>query len=136
MSTVSRIGVGLLGACLCAWPSLAMAHDADFREASRVGDGVAAGWYALALGRWHAGVGGLALAQSVGRETVAVRALQSLDLAVECFSRQGMDPWIVLALTHAAKAYADLKTQITGAVTQYRDEVRDGTFPDKAHGYE
>jgi 3-methyl-2-oxobutanoate hydroxymethyltransferase len=35
-----------------------------------------------------------------------------------------------------AKAYADLKNQITGAVTKYRDEVRDGTFPDKAHGYE
>src|SRR3990170_6084150 len=26
------------------------------------------------------------------------------------------------------KAYADLKTEITRAVTQYRDEVRDGTF--------
>jgi 3-methyl-2-oxobutanoate hydroxymethyltransferase len=34
------------------------------------------------------------------------------------------------------KAYADLKTTITGAVTQYRDEVRDGTFPAKEHGYE
>ena len=34
------------------------------------------------------------------------------------------------------KAYADLKTEITGAVTQYRDEVRDGTFPAKEHGYE
>jgi 3-methyl-2-oxobutanoate hydroxymethyltransferase len=35
-----------------------------------------------------------------------------------------------------AKAYADLKTQIAGAVTKYRDEVRDGTFPDKEHTYE
>jgi 3-methyl-2-oxobutanoate hydroxymethyltransferase len=35
-----------------------------------------------------------------------------------------------------AKAYADLKTEITGAVTRYRDEVRGGTFPDKEHGYE
>lgn len=34
------------------------------------------------------------------------------------------------------KAYADLKTGITRAVTQYRDEVRDGTFPSKEHGYE
>ncbi len=34
------------------------------------------------------------------------------------------------------KAYADLKTEITGAVTRYRDEVRGGTFPDKEHGYE
>jgi 3-methyl-2-oxobutanoate hydroxymethyltransferase len=34
------------------------------------------------------------------------------------------------------KAYADLKTEITGAVTRYRDEVRDGTFPAKEHGFE
>ncbi len=34
------------------------------------------------------------------------------------------------------KPYADLKTEITRAVTQYRDEVRDGTFPAKEHGYE
>jgi 3-methyl-2-oxobutanoate hydroxymethyltransferase len=31
------------------------------------------------------------------------------------------------------KAYADLKTAITGAVTRYRDEVRDGEFPGKEH---
>jgi 3-methyl-2-oxobutanoate hydroxymethyltransferase len=34
------------------------------------------------------------------------------------------------------KAYADLKGEITRAVTQYRNEVRDGTFPAKEHGYE
>jgi 3-methyl-2-oxobutanoate hydroxymethyltransferase len=34
------------------------------------------------------------------------------------------------------KAYADLKTEIKRAVTQYRDEVRDGTFPAKEHGFE
>ncbi|MCC7474507.1 MAG: 3-methyl-2-oxobutanoate hydroxymethyltransferase [Pirellulales bacterium] len=34
------------------------------------------------------------------------------------------------------KAYADLKTDITRAVTQYRDEVRSGTFPANEHGYE
>jgi 3-methyl-2-oxobutanoate hydroxymethyltransferase len=34
------------------------------------------------------------------------------------------------------KAYADLKTEITGSVTRYRDEVRDGTFPAKEHGFE
>jgi 3-methyl-2-oxobutanoate hydroxymethyltransferase len=34
------------------------------------------------------------------------------------------------------KAYADLKSEITRAVTQYRDEVREGKFPDKEHGYE
>lgn len=34
------------------------------------------------------------------------------------------------------KAYADLKSQVTNAVTQYRDEVRSGKFPAKEHGYE
>ena len=34
------------------------------------------------------------------------------------------------------KAYADLKAEITRAVTRYRDEVRDGVFPDKEHGYD
>ncbi len=34
------------------------------------------------------------------------------------------------------KAYADLKTEITSAVTQYRDEVRNGSFPSMEHGYE
>jgi len=34
------------------------------------------------------------------------------------------------------KAYADLKSEITRAVTQYRDEVRAGKFPAKEHGYE
>ncbi len=34
------------------------------------------------------------------------------------------------------KAYADLKADVTRAVTQYCDEVRDGTFPADEHGYE
>jgi 3-methyl-2-oxobutanoate hydroxymethyltransferase len=34
------------------------------------------------------------------------------------------------------KAYADLKGEVTRAVTQYRNEVRDGTFPAKEHGYD
>jgi 3-methyl-2-oxobutanoate hydroxymethyltransferase len=34
------------------------------------------------------------------------------------------------------KPYSDLKTEIMRAVTQYRDEVRDGTFPQKEHGYD
>jgi 3-methyl-2-oxobutanoate hydroxymethyltransferase len=34
------------------------------------------------------------------------------------------------------KAYADLKTEITRAISQYRNEVRDGTFPAKDHGYD
>jgi 3-methyl-2-oxobutanoate hydroxymethyltransferase len=34
------------------------------------------------------------------------------------------------------KAYADLKTEVTRAVTNYRDEVRSGKFPAKEHGFE
>jgi 3-methyl-2-oxobutanoate hydroxymethyltransferase len=34
------------------------------------------------------------------------------------------------------KQYADLKTEITRAVTQFRDEVRDGRFPSAEHEYE
>jgi 3-methyl-2-oxobutanoate hydroxymethyltransferase len=34
------------------------------------------------------------------------------------------------------KAFADLKGEIKRAIGQYRDEVRDGTFPAKEHGYE
>jgi 3-methyl-2-oxobutanoate hydroxymethyltransferase len=39
-------------------------------------------------------------------------------------------------LPRFVKAYADLKTEITRAVTRYRDEVRDGAFPAKEHGYD
>jgi len=35
-----------------------------------------------------------------------------------------------------AKAYADLGTAITQAVTQYRDEVREGTFPGAEQTFE
>lgn len=34
------------------------------------------------------------------------------------------------------KAYADLKTEVTRAVTDYRDEVRSGKFPSQQHGFE
>jgi 3-methyl-2-oxobutanoate hydroxymethyltransferase len=34
------------------------------------------------------------------------------------------------------KAYADLKTEVTRAITDYRDEVRSGKFPAKEHGFE
>ena len=34
------------------------------------------------------------------------------------------------------KQYADLKAEISRAVTKYRDEVRDGTFPEAKHGYD
>jgi 3-methyl-2-oxobutanoate hydroxymethyltransferase len=34
------------------------------------------------------------------------------------------------------KPYADMKSVVQGAVRNFRDEVRDGKFPDAAHGYE
>jgi 3-methyl-2-oxobutanoate hydroxymethyltransferase len=34
------------------------------------------------------------------------------------------------------KPYADLKTEITRAITAYRDEVRSGKFPAKEHTFE
>jgi 3-methyl-2-oxobutanoate hydroxymethyltransferase len=34
------------------------------------------------------------------------------------------------------KQFAHLKDDITGAIRQYRDEVRDGTFPAQEHGFE
>ncbi len=34
------------------------------------------------------------------------------------------------------KAYADLKTDVIRAVSEYRDEVRSGKFPDKTHSFE
>jgi 3-methyl-2-oxobutanoate hydroxymethyltransferase len=39
-------------------------------------------------------------------------------------------------LPRHAKPYADLRTLIAAAVTQYRDEVRQGAFPGKEHGFE
>lgn len=33
------------------------------------------------------------------------------------------------------KAYTDLQASVTGAVTAFRDEVRDGAFPAAEHGY-
>jgi len=39
-------------------------------------------------------------------------------------------------LPRFVKAYADLKGEITRAVTDYRDEVREGKFPADEHGYE
>jgi 3-methyl-2-oxobutanoate hydroxymethyltransferase len=34
------------------------------------------------------------------------------------------------------KPYADLKTEVTRAVTQYRDDVRSGAFPAKEQWFE
>ncbi|HTS34617.1 MAG TPA: SIR2 family protein [Candidatus Solibacter sp.] len=90
-------------------PALAGKYSADFAEAARVGDGVSLGFRALALGRWHVGVGGLALGKQTGdREKVANQALQHLQAAIGYFNKQGMDPWSYYVLLQAAKALADL----------------------------
>jgi 3-methyl-2-oxobutanoate hydroxymethyltransferase len=36
----------------------------------------------------------------------------------------------------SVKAYADLQTTVVDAVRQFRNEVRDGAFPGREHGYE
>ncbi len=33
------------------------------------------------------------------------------------------------------KSYANIRTQIVQAVSDFRDEVRSGQFPDRAHSY-
>ena len=89
-------------------PAIVEQHNADFADAARVGDGFALGMRALALGRWHVGVGGLALAQTTDSATVAQTALAFLHEAVGYFQNQGMDPWVLYALVQQPKAYADL----------------------------
>jgi hypothetical protein len=75
----------------------------------RVGDGFAMGFRALALGRWHTGPGGLALArQTNDLQTVARRALEHLEQAMLHFRNQGLDPWLLFASIQQVKAYSDL----------------------------
>jgi len=63
---------------------------------------------ALALGRWHTGPGGLALAhQTQELKPVAERALQYLNTAIAKLNDQGIDPWVLFARIHAAKAWFD-----------------------------
>lgn len=91
-------------------PALSTTFSSDFAEAQRVGDGLACGFRALALGRWLVGSGGLALAASSpgAAADVAGRALGELGTADTLFERQGMDPWVVYSLVQQAKALADL----------------------------
>ena len=89
-------------------PALLAEYEAHFEAAARVGDGFALGMRALALGRWHVGPGGLAIASATDSETVAQKALIWLAEAIEYFHNQGMDPWISFAQVQRAKAYADL----------------------------
>ena len=90
--------------------ALAAQYGPEIDDVRRVGDGFAIGFLALALGRWHTGPGGLALARQTGDlPTIAQRALQYLDEAVFHFRNQGMDPWLLFAAVQQAKALSDLQ---------------------------
>ncbi len=90
-------------------PSLLAEHETDLAEAARVGDGVALGMRALALGRWHVSAGAIALVDRVGSGPVAQQALAHLEEAVGHLGRQGMDPWVLYAVIQQGKAYANLR---------------------------
>ena len=87
-------------------------HEADFGDAERVGDGVALGMRALAVGRWYAFlnglVNGLAIAGLADRATVAQRSLGLLNDAMGHFRNQGMDPWQLYVSLQFLKVLADL----------------------------
>ena len=72
-------------------PSIARQYQADFDEATRVGDGFALGMRSLALGRWHVGTGGLALAQS-GNRAIALQGLEYLEQAGQVISESRHGP--------------------------------------------
>ena len=88
-------------------PAISREWDSVFDDARRVGDGFAAGFRALAMGRWHVGGGGLALAKGEG-PAVAARAMAYLEEATRWFERQGMDPWRVFTGIQRTKALMDL----------------------------
>lgn len=91
-------------------PALADRYKAEINDVRRVNDGVAIGFLALALGRWHTGPGGLERARQTNDiRTIARRALEYLGTAIERFRNQGMDPWLLYAEVQAAKAMSDLR---------------------------
>jgi hypothetical protein len=91
-------------------PALARQYTAEINDVRRVGDGFAIGFLALALGRWHTGPGGLALARKNNDlKTIAQRAEQYLQTADLHFRNQGMDPWLLFAAIQHAKALSDLQ---------------------------
>ena len=78
-------------------PALAEAYEPVFSHARRVDDGVAFGFRALALGRWHVNSGERS-------ET----PLAFLNEAAGHFAALGMDPWLLYARIHATRALAAL----------------------------
>jgi hypothetical protein len=76
----------------------------------------------LALGRWHVGFGGLALADRDGSHpAVAKEALTFLDEAASHFTGLGMDPWLLYVDIQRARALADL--QMFDEVNERLNEV-------------
>ncbi len=76
---------------------------------------------------------GAEITESIAIPTIGIGAGPSCDGQVLVVSD-------LLGLTSGyvpkfAKQYANLKGTIVEAVTQYRDEVRDGVFPSDEHGY-
>jgi hypothetical protein len=89
-------------------PSLSERYAPDFAEAARVGDGFALSMRSLALGRWHMGIGGLALARTTDAASATQRALTHLQEAIALFHKQGMDPGVLFSSVQQAKVHADL----------------------------
>ena len=106
-------------------PTISREWDGVFDDARRVGDGFAAGFRALALGRWHVGGGGLALARKGEGPAVAARAMAYLEEAARWFERQGMDPWRVFTGIQQTKALMDLGRyeELEPAVSVLRKEL-------------
>ncbi|MCU1237168.1 MAG: hypothetical protein JWP63_5135, partial [Candidatus Solibacter sp.] len=118
-------------------PRLSREWDEVFDDARRVGDGFALGFRALAIGRWHVGAGGLALARGGEGRAVAERAMENLEEAARLFEQQGMDPWGVYAGVQQTKALMDLGRyqELDPAVRALEEEVN--RFPILAsHLYE
>jgi len=91
-------------------PALARSYEAVFHPARRVLDSVSFGFRALALGRWHVGVGGISLAaRHPSDPAVAQRALAFLGEATTHFATLGMDPWLIYVEVQRIKALADLE---------------------------
>jgi hypothetical protein len=91
-------------------PAIARQHAAEINDARRVGDGVAIGFLALAIGCWHTGLGGHALARENSDYLgIARAALEYLATANEQFEKQGMDPWLIFVAIQRAKAFGDLQ---------------------------
>jgi len=109
VARVAALGMLALAETRNDLPARVGDFQSEFAEAARVGDRFAMGMRELALGRWHVGAGGLALAATAGSDAIAQRAIAHLAEAMAAFEQQGMDPWYLFAMLQQAKAFADLR---------------------------